>query len=229
MTKQADVELLYYYASEKYAAKHHLTKEGVRSLFKKNLIFEQILSQHEYLHQVSAEEVMDYIESIVQSDHISLALYHGTTSVFDHIDLKKSGNRRDFGTGFYTTVIQSQALEWAKRMSKRRHTTPCYVYEYEFISSDALKVLTFSKPDGDWLEFIKENRIKGSCCHDYDVVIGPVADDNTLPTLQLYVAGLISKNAAMDELRYSLVNNQVSFHTERALQHLKFLGRTQYE
>lgn len=229
MSKQEDVELIFYYASEMYAMKHHLTKDEVLALFKRSYVFEHILSQHEYLHQVSCEEIVEYIESIAKEDRRSLVLYHGTTDVFDEIVLTKSANRRDFGTGFYTTVIQSQALEWASRLAKRRHVLPYYVYEYVYVESDLLKVLRFSEPSGEWLDFVKDNRIKGGCYHDYDVVIGPVADDKTMLTLQLYVAGVMPKNAAIEELRYSLVNNQVSFHTKRAVEHLKLSRRKQYD
>ena len=55
--------------------------------------------------------------------------------------------------------------------------------------------------------------------HDYDVVIGPVADDNTMETVQLYMANILTAEEAVERLRYNKVNNQVSFHTERALQY----------
>ena len=56
--------------------------------------------------------------------------------------------------------------------------------------------------------------------HDYDVVIGPVADDNTMETVQLYMANILTAEEAVERLRYNKVNNQVSFHTERALQYV---------
>lgn len=65
--------------------------------------------------------------------------------------------------------------------------------------------------------------------HDNDVVIGPVADDNTMETVQLYIAGILTADEAMSRLKYSKVNNQVSFHTEKALKYLKFIGRKVYE
>lgn len=76
---------------------------------------------------------------------------------------------------------------------------------------------------------MKENRSKGGVQHDYDVVIGPVADDNTMETVQLYIAGILSEDEAVNRLRYSKVNNQISFHTRNALEHLKLIGRKQYE
>lgn len=78
-------------------------------------------------------------------------------------------------------------------------------------------------------QFIKENRSKGGLQHKYDVVIGPVADDNTMEAIQLYVAGILSVEETVCRLRYNKVNNQVSFHTEKALNYLKKIGRKSYE
>ena len=65
--------------------------------------------------------------------------------------------------------------------------------------------------------------------HSYDVVVGPVADDNTMETVQLYIAGILTADEAVERLKYSKVNNQVSFHTERSLQYIKLVGRAVYE
>ena len=81
----------------------------------------------------------------------------------------------------------------------------------------------------EWLEFIKENRSKGGLQHKYDVVIGPVADDNTMETVQLYMNGILNANEAVERLRYNRVNNQISYHTEKALKSLKFVRRERYE
>lgn len=79
--------------------------------------------------------------------------------------------------------------------------------------------------DAEWLEFIKNNRMKGGIQHSYDVVIGPVADDNTMETVQLYMSGILKVDEAVERLRYNKVNNQVSFHTSLALKHLQFERR----
>lgn len=60
------------------------------------------------------------------------------------------------------------------------------------------------------------------------MVIGPVADDNTMETVQLYIANILTVSEAVERLRYSKVNNQVSFHTEKALQYLQLIRRDSY-
>ena len=164
--------------------------------------------QHEYLHQVDFEEVMEYVEQIIS---------------------EKSRQRRDFGMGFYTTVLENQAKEWGYRLSLRERVQKYYVYQYSFVEDEELNIKRFDGLNSEWLEFVKLNRSKGGLQHDYDVVIGPVADDNTMETVQLYISGTLTTKEAVERLRYNQVNNQVSFHTEKALQSLIYIRRMAYE
>ena len=43
-----------------------------------------------------------------------------------------------------------------------------------------------------------------------------------METVQLYMSGILKSHEAVDRLRYSKINNQVSFHTPRALEYLYF-------
>ena len=61
-----------------------------------------------------------------------------------------------------------------------------------------------------------------------NMIIGPVADDNTMETVQLYIANILTVSEAVERLRYNKVNNQVSFHTEKALQYLQLTRRDSY-
>lgn len=100
---------------------------------------------------------MDYVNTIIQEDSHKLILFHGTTKAFDEIDLTKSHNRRDFGMGFYTTILENQAKEWAYRLSLREKVDTYYVYQYSFEEDESLKVKRFGGLTVEWLEFIKEN------------------------------------------------------------------------
>ena len=133
--------------------------------------------------------------------------------------MNKSHNRRDFGKGFYTTVLMSQSKEWAYRLSLREKKNNYYVYEYLFEKKDDLNIKYFDSLNEEWLEFIKENRIKGGLQHQYDVVIGPVADDNTMQTVQLYMSNILTATEAVERLKYSKVNG-VEFWYARELMHL---------
>lgn len=88
MSIQADTEMISIKAMEMYAKKNHISGEEVIELFHQYQIFEKIMIQHEYLHQVSFEEVMEYVEQVIREDAHKLAVFHGTTKRFDMIDLK---------------------------------------------------------------------------------------------------------------------------------------------
>jgi hypothetical protein len=226
---QSDVEMISIQAMETYAAMNHVTSEEAIDIFHQYQVFEKILLQHEYLHQVSFDEVMEFVNGIIEENSHKLTLYHGTTKLFDVIDLSKSHNRRDFGMGFYTTILENQAKEWAYRLSLREKTNSYYVNQYSYEENNSLRVKRFDGLTEEWLEFIKENRSKGGLQHDYDVVIGPVADDNTMETVQFYISGILNAKEAVERLRYNKVNNQVSFHSESAIKCLKLLRREHYE
>lgn len=98
-----------------------------------------------------------------------------------------------------------------------------------FEENSVLNVKRFDALSEEWLEFIKENRSKGGLQHKYDVIIGPVADDNTMETVQLYIAGIFTASEAVNRLRYNKVNNQVSFHTSKALKYVRLIRRTAYD
>lgn len=165
------------------------------------------------------------MEEIIDKEVSDLLLYHGSNVAFDEINLSKSHNRRDFGRGFYCTILESQAKEWAHRLYIRNFSGGEYIYQYIFRQTDNLKIKRFTALNAEWLDFIKENRVKGGVQHTYDVVIWPVADDNTMETVQLYLSGILKSEEAVERLRYNKVNNQVSFHTPLALKHLFFLNR----
>ncbi|MGN0407103.1 MAG: DUF3791 domain-containing protein [Bacteroides sp.] len=62
MSMQSDVEMLFVQAMEEYAANNNLTPEKVNDLFHKHQIFENFILQHEYLHQIPFEEVMEFVD-----------------------------------------------------------------------------------------------------------------------------------------------------------------------
>ena len=99
------------------------------------------------------------------------------------------------------------------------------VFEKILIQHEMLHQLDMEETFQYVEEIIKENRTKGGIQHAYDVVVGPVADDNTMETVQLYLSGILKAEEAVERLRYNKVNNQVSFHTPLALEHLTLESR----
>ena len=154
-----------------------------------------------------------------------ITLYHGTDCLFDAIDINKSANYRDFGKGFYTTTIAAQAESWARSKKLRNGSKTAYVYVYTMELSDDLAVKEFDGLSEEWLEMIKVNRRYGGIQHSFDVVIGPVANDDTRVTVTRYMQGVYTAEEALRRLAYSKVNDQVTFHTQCAVNKLHLIRR----
>lgn len=112
MSIQSDCESLYISCVEEYVKQNKKDIDEVYKLFQQYHVYEQIMIQHEYLHQVSFDEVMEYIDRIICEKQKAITVYHGTCFDFNQIDLNKSHDRRDFGRGFYTTVLVEQSKTW---------------------------------------------------------------------------------------------------------------------
>ena len=151
-----------------------------------------------------------------------MILYHGTNTNFSKIDLSHSKDKRDFGKGFYTTTIYERAEKWAENQFIRFGGDGRFVKIFDFNPTKDLKVLEFNQMNSAWLEFVKKNRTKGGAFHDYDIVKGPVANDNTMRTIALYISGIYTTEQAIQQLSFFKVNDQISFHTEKALSCLKW-------
>lgn len=220
MNKQENVYNYYLQMAEFYAEKHKISREEAFNLFTKYLVYENILSQSEFWGHYNLEENLSYIENTLLTDEKRQCLvFHGSTYDFDQIDISKSQGYRDFGNGFYTTVIYNQAKAWAKRNEMRSFKKKACVYTFLFNSwkADDLKVKEFLNCSDEWLEFVLMNRKSEILAHNFDIVIGPVADDDISETLQALEAGKISKNGALERLSYKKTSNQISFHTKEAL------------
>lgn len=152
-----------------------------------------------------------------------IIVYHGTSYKFAQIDLGKSKDKRDFGMGFYTTTIQSQAESWARNTAMRNGCQHAYVNVYEFNFADELCYKVFPGLTLEWLDFIKLNRMLGGVQHDYDVVMGPVADDNTMLTVNRYMRGVYTAEEAVKRLAYYKVNDQLCLNTEKALKYIRLV------
>jgi hypothetical protein len=157
-----------------------------------------------------------------------MKLFHGSNQDFDIVDLSKSRDRRDFGQGFYMTTIREQAEAWGRNMFVRYGGPGIFVYEFELSISDALTVKHFDGLTEEWLEMVKSNRTSGGIQHNYDVVQGPVANDNTMRTIALYVAGVYTAEMALQQLKYFKANDQVSIHTPKALSALSLIRKDTY-
>ena len=86
-----------------------------------------------------------------------------------------------------------------------------------------LKILVFQAADEKWLDFICANR-QMRCTDDYDIAIGPVADDQVYKVIVQYENGYIDKLETLKRLKTEQLTDQILFHTERSLEYLTFIS-----
>lgn len=158
-----------------------------------------------------------------------MKLYHGTNQDFGEIDLLKSKPNKDFGRGFYLSPDYAQAIEMAKAKVAQQNTGHVIVYSYElddaYLKEDTeLKVLRFESYSEGWARLILENRNNPSDMpvHDYDLVIGPIADDRFGFQLRRFMDELIDMNMLIHNLQYMKgITFQYFFGTPLAVSKLK--------
>lgn len=155
-----------------------------------------------------------------------MKLYHGTNKDFDRIDLLKSKPNKDFGRGFYLSADYEQALNMAQVKVDQLETGCPIVQTYTIDDEvwESLRVLRFENYSEEWAKFILKNRNNPTdeAVHDYDVVIGPIADDRVGLQLWKYENHSIDLPTLVRNLQYMKgVTIQYFFGTERAIKQLK--------
>jgi len=155
-----------------------------------------------------------------------MELYHGTNVRFERAKILAPNRALDFGAGFYVTSGREQAAGWAHTVVRRSETGRPYLNIYEFDESavEGLSVLMFEKPDKNWLDFVCANRLESGNGRDYDLIIGPIANDRTMPVLNAYMAAgnkELYAPVALSEIRADRLSNQYVFKSEKSLPLLK--------
>lgn len=154
-----------------------------------------------------------------------MILYHGSLEAIEKPDISFSRNNTDFGKGFYTTTIKSQAEKWADRFKRRFGYGTLSIYEVD--ETKLLKntsVLEFETYSVEWLEYIANCR-QGTINTNHDLVIGGIANDDVYTTLTLYFRGYIGKEEAIKRLRYEKPNIQYCFKSQNVIdKFIKYTG-----
>ena len=142
------------------------------------------------------------------------------------LSLRYGRRKTDFGRGFYKTTQPEQAENWAKIKQDRAKATKRIVSVYEIddavLSNTELKIRQFHGVDEAWLNFVVDSR-KG-IEHDYDLFLGPVANDKVFTTVNLYESGLLGAPSAIAKLKAYKTYDQLSFHPDRVISELRFVG-----
>lgn len=145
-----------------------------------------------------------------------MIVYHGSTVIVESPVIRIAKFHKDFGFGFYCTVLPQQAIRWATRFNGVG-----ILNEYEYTPNEMLNVKHFPEMSEEWLDFIVACRLGKT--HPYDIVEGPMADDTIFNYVQNFVDGKITRSAFWELAKFKKPTHQISFHTANALTTLKFL------
>jgi hypothetical protein len=156
-----------------------------------------------------------------------MKLYHGSSVAVEIPNLSLSRKNLDFGIGFYTTSYKKQAISFARKvMMRREHNSESVsAYDFDIKAAEAfLNILHFQTPDKLWLDYVHQNRKNIYTGKSYDLVIGPVANDDIFATLIVYEQGILNVVQTLEALKVKELYSQYVFKTDKALSFLKYIN-----
>ena len=145
-----------------------------------------------------------------------MTVYHGGYQPVSKPEIRIGRNTKDFGPGFYCTVIKEQAQRWAKRYSTK------VVSIYDVTLYPSLNIKEFKEMTDEWLDFIVACRSGKQ--HEFDIVIGAMADDQIYNYISDYVDGTITREQFWVLAKFKYPTHQINFCTNEALKCLKYRG-----
>lgn len=155
-----------------------------------------------------------------------MILYHSSSVEVKEPDTAHSRLYLDFGKGFYLTSIHEQAVRYAERFLRRGRTAWLNTYELDD-NLDGWKILHLESYDKEWLDFVSDCRA-GNDMSDYDMVVGGIANDRVILTLDRYFQGELTQEQALGLLKYEKPNIQYCIRSEQMLkQCLTFISSEQ--
>ena len=153
-----------------------------------------------------------------------MILYHGSLDVVEHPQILEPNRPLDFGSGFYTTTSQKQAERWTRARMEQAKVNHGYINIYEYTVVKGYATRRFRSANEPWVDFVHANRTVQGYNHNYDIVIGPVANDNVYLSFNLYESGIITKQDLIRRLKTYKLVDQLLFHSEQSLKTLKYVG-----
>ena len=145
-----------------------------------------------------------------------MRLYHSSNMRVELPDTQHSRKYLDFGRGFYLTSFYEQAVRYAQRFKRRGQSAWLNTYDLSE-KFEQWNVKRFDTYNDEWLDFVAKCR-DGEDISDYDIIIGGVANDRVIITLDRYFTGEISQEEALGLLRFEKPNIQYCIRSERILQ-----------
>ena len=113
-----------------------------------------------------------------------MILYHTSYKTTEKPEISYSRDFLDFGKGFYLTHIREQGERYGARFTRRGNESWLNIYDFDYGDRD-WKVLRFETYDKEWLDFVSKCR-GGFDSSEYEMVVGGIADDKVIRTLDRY-------------------------------------------
>lgn len=148
-------------------------------------------------------------------------IFHGSNIEVRNPKILTTGFNKDFGYGFYCTEMRNQSEKWALRKSRVKGFST--VSEFEYKEDKSLNIIKFKEPNEQWIKFIALCRA-GLPSFDYDIIEGPMADDTVYNYVTDFIEGRLALKTFLDICRFNKPTHQITFHTDRSLHCLKFIG-----
>jgi hypothetical protein len=153
-----------------------------------------------------------------------MKVYHGSNIKIMEPEIRVSNRLLDYGNGFYTTTDNNQAERFTEKFSRFGNNRIINVYEFDYDHAiNKSSMLEFSEASHDWLEYVVKNRSGRGDDDDFDIVIGPVANDRVYTVVESYELGDYTAEEAIRRLKTFKLTDQIVFKTQKALEHIVFV------
>ena len=150
-----------------------------------------------------------------------MKLYHGSTVIVDKPLVSYGRDNLDFGKGFYTTSMQSQAEKWVQRFISLGKKGIINIYNFDDDNIQTkYRYKKFTEYNEEWLDFVLACRGGSKEYHNYDIIEGGIANDKVFNTVELFFTGLIDKSTALHRLKFEKPNNQICFINQEVVDNL---------
>ncbi len=143
-----------------------------------------------------------------------MTVYHGSFQAEPMPEQKPHEAAGDFGSGFYCSLIREQAERRARRYPKGT------ISVYDVKLQSGLRMRDFKALSDEWLDFITASR--NGKAHDYDIVIGPMADDQIYSCVADFMDGALTREQFWALAKYRYPAYQMAFCSAAALKCLRY-------
>lgn len=146
-----------------------------------------------------------------------------STRVFNTLTNKLSADLSKQNPIIFGIIIVSGRKRAVRTTNRREEGVPMIsVFNFTEDELDKLNVLSFESADREWLRYISLNRTDKMAEDSYDIVTGPVANDQAIRTVNNYLKGYFTEDIAIQLLLPQNLKDQYVFKTNKALSILKF-------